>query len=179
MKKPKNFKLTRSDYDKAANIIRDAGGKVIGRTRLQKIAFLLELTGQGEGFSFSYHHYGPYSEELNLATQVGKLFEVLDEDERQASWGGKYSIFTTERKDDEVSTQSRKSLAKIASEADPIELELAATAAFLASEGIKGAWAETARRKPEKIRNGRLAKAKALYSRLQILELPKKLPNIS
>jgi hypothetical protein len=30
---------------KVADIIRDAGGKIVGRTRLQKIGYLLELLG--------------------------------------------------------------------------------------------------------------------------------------
>ena len=55
------------DIDKVADIIRDAGGKVVGRTRLQKLGYLLELSGLGDGFSFEYRHYGPYSEELAAA----------------------------------------------------------------------------------------------------------------
>ena len=37
-------------WDKAAAIVRDAGGRIVGRTKLQKIAYLLELSGLGEGF---------------------------------------------------------------------------------------------------------------------------------
>ena len=51
------------DTEKVADIVRDAGGKIVGRTRLQKIGYLLELSGLGEGFSFDYRHYGPFSEE--------------------------------------------------------------------------------------------------------------------
>ena len=172
MSKVKKAKQQRNDFEKAANVIRDAGGRIVGRTRLQKVAFLLELVGLGEGFSFSYYHYGPYSEDLNLAIQLGVMFDELGEQERLASWGGKYSIFTTDRREDEVSTADRKRFARIASEADPVELELAATAAFLATDGIKNAWDETAKRKPEKSKNGRLAKAKNLYKNLAELNTP-------
>jgi uncharacterized protein len=48
------------DSQKAADIIADAGGKVIGRTRLQKLAYLLELADLGEGFQFQYRHYGAF-----------------------------------------------------------------------------------------------------------------------
>ena len=49
-----------------------------------------------------------------------------------------------------------------------IELELAATAAFLAeAEHVADPWAETARRKPEKAGNGRLEQAKLAYQRLR------------
>jgi uncharacterized protein len=54
-----------------AQIISLAGGEIIGSTRLQKIGCLLDLVGAGVGFEFSYHIYGPYSEELNLAASAG------------------------------------------------------------------------------------------------------------
>ena len=172
-------KASRSDFEKAANIIRDAGGEIIGRTRLQKVAYLLELAGVGEGFVFGYRHYGPYSEGLTTATQIGKMFDELIEEERLASWGGKYSIFTSDREPDDVSTEARKNLARAAAGADAVELELAATAAFLSSEGEKSPWLETARRKPEKIGGDRLERAKLLYAALQQIETPKRLPNLN
>lgn len=172
-------KANRTDFEKAANIIRDAGGEIIGRTRLQKIACLLELAGVGEGFVFEYRHYGPYSEDLSMATQVGKLFDELSEEERQASWGGRYSIFTSNRAPDDVSTEVRKKFAHVAAGADAVELELAATAAFLFFEGETSPWQETARRKPEKIGGGRLERAKLLYANLQQIETPARLPNLS
>ena len=55
-------------------------------------------------------------------------------------------------------------------------LELAATAAFLASEGERDPWHETARRKPEKA--ARLDDAKKLYQRLRAISLPVPLPEI-
>ena len=42
------------DVDKVAEIIRAAGGEIVGRTRLQKVAYLLELAGLGHGFRFEY-----------------------------------------------------------------------------------------------------------------------------
>ena len=53
----------RRETEKAADIVRAAGGRVVGRTRLQKIGYLLELAGLGEGFPYAYRYYGPYSEE--------------------------------------------------------------------------------------------------------------------
>ena len=70
----------------------------------------------------------------------------------------------------------RKILAKLAADSDPVELELAATAAFLFAEGKKYPWAETAQRKPAKAASGRLEKAKELYAKLQKIETPKRLP---
>jgi uncharacterized protein YwgA len=169
----------RQDFEKVANIVRDAGGSVIGRTRLQKVAYLLELAGLGEGFSFRYKHFGPYSEDLNVAAQMGDLLGALEEEEKIAKWGGSYSIYSTDKAEDEMSSSVRKELAVIASSADSIELELAATAAFIFSvEKIADAWQETARRKPEKATATRLNKAKQLYLKLAQIETPRRLPVI-
>jgi uncharacterized protein YwgA len=158
----------RMEYDKAARIIRDAGGRVVGRTRLQKVAYLLELANLGDGFSFHYRHYGPYSEQLSQATELADLFGLIAEEERPTSWGGTYSIYSFVGNDASESSEVRRHLASSAVEADPIELELATTAAFLKAEGETDPWGETLRRKPDKAEQDRLAKAKALYKRLRI-----------
>ena len=168
----------KSDAEKAVDIVRDAGGQLVGRTRLQKTAYLLELAGVGEGFSFEYRHFGPYSEELASAVQIASLLGLLNEDERPTSWGGFYSIFSTDRPSDDQQSSVRRALASKGAGADPIELELAATAVFLFSKGEIAAWRETAKRKPEKARDGRLEKAKALYERLRAIPTPSPLPEI-
>ncbi len=163
--------------ENVVGIIRDAGGRIVGRTRLQKIAYLLELVGAGSGFSFEYRHYGPYSEELASAAMMAAMMGKIDEEERAASWGGSYSIFVTPGASHDAMT-GRIALAREAVNADPIELELAATAAFLAANGSSEPWEETAKRKPEKVRNGRLENAKSLYRKLQAIKTPKRLPAI-
>ena len=62
--------------------------------------------------------------------------------------------------------------------ADAVELELAATAAYLAYEGFSYPWGETKRRKPDKADFGRLDKAKQLYARLLRVPTPNPLPAI-
>jgi hypothetical protein len=69
-------------------------------------------------------------------------------------------------------------LAAITAGADAVELELAATALFLANEGWDDPWRETARRKPEKADGGRIEKAKFLYEKLAAVETPRRLPAI-
>lgn len=167
------------DADKAAQIVRDAGGTVVGRTRLQKIAYLLEVTGLGHGFAFEYRHYGPYSEELTSAAWHATLLGLIHEEERPTSWGGSYSIFTEgERHVGKAAPAPvRQQLVQTAVQADPVALELAATAAFLAAEGNPDPWAETERRKPEKAA-ARLNEAKALYRALQQVDTPRHLPGI-
>lgn len=162
-----------------AAIVNDAGGKVVGRTRLQKIAYLLELAGVGGGFAFEYRHYGPYSEDLANSTKIANMFGVLKEKERPTSWGGVYSIFTVTENKFSSGNEARCALARLAAAADAVELELAATAAFLASKGEDDPWLETKARKPEKADDGRLEKAKRLYKKLSDIKTPVSLPKIS
>lgn len=174
----RNADQTKSDVEKLADLVRDIGGRVVGRTRLQKIAYLLELGGLGDGFSFEYRHYGPYSDDLAAAARKAGLLGLIDEEENPAVWGGFYSVFSTDRAADDNVPPARAELARAAANADPIELELAATAAFLASES-ETPWEETAERKPEKASEERLASAKALYRTLLEIETPVPLPEIA
>lgn len=168
----------KADWGKAAAIVRDAGGKIVGRTKLQKIAYLLELAGLGDGFHFEYRHYGPYSEDLASAIRLADAFGLVTEEERQATWGGSYSIYTAAGEAGEPN-QSRVGLAQETVGMDSIELELAATAAYLSAvEKSKDPWGNTALLKPEKAANGRLEKAKDAYRKLLQIRTPKQLPQI-
>jgi len=157
--------------DAVADLIRDAGGRVVGRTKLQKIACLLELAGYGVGFDFRYKHFGPYSEQLASAAQLGPIFEKFFEEEKIASWGGRYSIYSSPVDAPVSSSSDRVLLAKSAADADSVELELAVTAAFLAHEGESDPWGRTELLKPEKSRDGRLDRAKELYRRLRSVDV--------
>jgi uncharacterized protein YwgA len=168
----------KSDLEKVADIIRDAGGRIVGRTRLQKLAYLLELSGLGGGFPFEYRHYGPYSEELSTATRNAALLGLLKEEEHATNWGGFYSIYTTLATSDLPPSSGRYQLAHQAASADPIQLELAATAAFLATEGMGDPWEMTEKLKPEKSEGGNIQKAKLLYQKLARIDTPQSLPNI-
>jgi hypothetical protein len=151
----------------------------VGRTRLQKTAYFLELAGLGSGFSFGYRHYGPYSEELSAAVRVASLRGAIREDERPTEWGGFYSVYETNGDGLADSANSaRQELIGVASDADPVALELAATAAFLAREGSPDPWAETAKRKYEKAGEGRLERARDLYRRLRAIHTPQQLPDL-
>lgn len=170
-----------ADIDKpheAAAIVRDAGGHIVGRTKLQKIAFFLEATGVGSGFPFRYKHYGPYSEQLAASVQHAVALGLIKENIAVANWGGQYSSFSTQLAADQSVDPARTQLAQDLVNADAVELELAATAAFLSYEGFEDPWAETARRKPEKSEDGRLNRAQNLYRGLQKIRVPHPLPAI-
>jgi hypothetical protein len=164
---------------KVAGIVRDAGGRIVGRTRLQKVAYLLSVAGLEEGLPFVYKHYGPYSDDLATAARDAGLLGLLVETEQQASWGGTYSTYVVGEQPSPSVRPARRRLAEEAASADAIELELAATAVFLAKEGQRDPWRETARRKPEKAEGGRIERAQALYRRLSAIETPLPLPAIA
>jgi hypothetical protein len=162
---------------RVAKIVKLAGGEIVGSTRLQKIGCLLDLVGVGVGFHFSYHLYGPYSEELSIAAADAHALDMIQIEERYATWGGRYSIYRAVD-DPSVGDSSTRHLAKVAAAADSIELELAVTAAFLAKKGSKGAWDEVAYRKSGKATPERLNRAKALYQELRNIKMPVTLPEI-
>ncbi len=169
----------KTDFEKVVEIIQEAGGMVVGRTRLQKLCFFLEKAGLGKGFSFEYRHYGPYSEDLSEAARLAHFMDLIEEKEEPTSWGGYYSTYTL--RSEENRTAAANELAVQASHADSIQLELAATALFIAMEekNHKKPWEETERRKPEKAAHGRLEKAKELYRALQKIKTPQRLPDIA
>lgn len=163
---------------KVADIVRDAGGKVVGRTRLQKIAYLLTVSGLEGGLPFRYKHYGPFSEEVATAAREASLLGLLTETEQVAAWGGTYSTYLVTDHPGPDTDKARLRLAQMAAASDAVELELAATAVFLAGEGSGDPWAETARRKPEKADKGRIDRARVLYAKLASVDTPIPLPTI-
>jgi uncharacterized protein YwgA len=166
-----------NNAEKAAAVIQDAGGRVIGRTKLQKITYLLCAAGLEDGFDFEYRHYGPYSENLSDAIAEARLGGLVSEDERSAQWGGSYSIYQTTKPLDRSAEAVRLRLVQLAASADAVVLELAATAVYLARQGNPDPWKETARRKPEKA-SGRLDRAAALLAELRSVKVPSQLPAI-
>ena len=58
-----------------------AGGKIDGRVRIQKEAFLLALAGAPnlDPSRFSYHYYGPFSRSVSDSLQHAVLFGLLEE----------------------------------------------------------------------------------------------------
>jgi hypothetical protein len=161
---------------RAAEIVRDAGGIIVGRTRLQKIGFFLEAAGLGSGFPFRYKHYGPYSEVLASAAQHAVALRLIKEQESVANWGSLYSTFFSQIGGNPDPARTR--FLELMRNADAVELELAATAAYLATEQWPDPWNETRRRKPDKAAGGRLERARALYAKLSATSTPRPLPHL-
>ena len=158
----------RDPHRAAARYVRDNGGELVGRTRLQKVAFLTQLAGLAPPeFEFEYKHFGPYSQDLATGMEIATALDVVAEVERPTSWGvGTYSIYRADAEPGPITERAR--FVRAAAKIDPVEIELAATAAFLFRKGVQTPWSETAVHKPAKAANGRLERARTAYEKLRI-----------
>jgi uncharacterized protein YwgA len=149
-----------------AAIVDSAGGKLVSRVRLQKIAYLLDQLGMESGFGYQYYHYGPYSRDLDNAILDAEAFDyIVEKFERRQSDGARYSVFES-RKIPAANvfgrlgaTKAKQVIRKLA-DTNVTVLELAATAHWLAAVEKVPDWKkEIVRRKGPKTENNRLDKA--------------------
>jgi len=164
--------------EELVRIVSAADGQLVGRTRLQKTVYLLELAGLGSGYHFGHRFHGPYSEELASAADIAPRHLDLQEERKKSDWGGTHSVFTSGARYEGDDKGVYRQLVSIAKQASSVVLDLAATAAYLAKRNHKDPWGETARRKAAYAANGRLDEARELYGRFKKLRLPVELPDI-
>jgi uncharacterized protein YwgA len=152
-----------------AGLVKLNGGKLVGRTRLQKSVYLLKLCGIDLGFDFDYHYYGPYSEELAVAARDAKALDLIEVEWRN-SYGNEYAIFHSKSDADFPNADIAASALRVLGRYDATVLELAATADFLRKNGYSNdPWEETRRRKSSKITAHRLEQSKKLLQELEAL----------
>jgi len=155
-------------------LIELAGGEIFGRTRLQKLVYLLDQIGEESGFRYSYHHYGPYSEQLSKEIDIERWVKksIIEEVRKRASDGAEYSVFKAAINDDfsHLAKLKKEKASSILSELNSqtsVVLELAATIHWLRSQEKLQDWEKELRvRKGSKIENGRAEKAKALLENI-------------
>ena len=158
------------------SVVAAAGGEVMGRIRLQKLVFLLDQLGLDSGFSYTYHHYGPYSSELTHAADFAKAFGFVEEEFRHRnSDGARYSVF---RKKTESGSRPRADFLEnheiqmaigLINSVNSTILELAATVYWLKHVEALNDWSdEIVKRKGTKIADGRLDKAIELLDKLNL-----------
>ncbi|MRG95725.1 hypothetical protein [Polyangium spumosum] len=134
------FQMAASCLSAVTEVIRQMGGTVYGRVRIQKTAYFLQRMGMAEleGIDFFYHHYGPFSwtvaESLLDGERCGALREEAKPlvDDRQAY---AYKLGEdVDEKVDEVSPASRELVARLVGQVRDEHwrtLELASTIDFL------------------------------------------------
>jgi hypothetical protein len=104
------------------------------------------------------------------------MLGVIEENVKTANWGGHYSIFTSAVVGAAPANSLRAKIVALGNSADPVELELAATAILLATDGYVDPWKETEQRKPEKAAGGRIDRAKVLLSQFKSLDEQRLIP---
>jgi hypothetical protein len=157
--------------DWLAALIRLNGGEIVGKTRLQKIVYLLEAKDLGFGFSFDYHNYGPYSAEVSFALDDAEALELVKTNERPGFHEVPYTVYAASEAAPafaaDNATAARKVALQIMDRYSALVLELAATAVYLRESGYRSNyWDETRRRKPLKASPDRILSAKVLLSEL-------------
>jgi uncharacterized protein len=156
-----------------AQVLAAANGEIVGRVRLQKIVYLLEQLGLGSGFRYTYHHYGPYSEDVFVATQREEFLDKsISETVSPSSYGGSYSVFKLVNNIQPTCVgllevdNAREFTSKMMS-VNSVVLELAATIHWLKEKERISDWRnELTSRKPNKASQLNVDRAAALLSSL-------------
>lgn len=161
------MQISTEQAEAAAALIADAGGVIIGFTKIQKLAYLLEISGEGAGFRFENRGSGPFSEELSAALETARNFGLITIEERSTTPGNFYTVYEAEIDSGSQSvSEQRRRVIEAAMETSPVTLEVATTAAWLASEQVGDPWGETARLKPAKATDKRIVEARRLMDSL-------------
>ena len=161
--------------DIAVNLIKLSGGQLVGRTRLQKEAYLLDRCGAALGLSFTYHYYGPYSFELADGWEDARAEGRIEIEEAPGWHGVPYSIFKLKdcgsdpnNLGDLPAGDASARLEKMAKVSD-IVLELAAATVYLKENGYgEQATKELRIRKPLKATDELIKKATDLLCDLEL-----------
>jgi uncharacterized protein YwgA len=162
------------EREHAITAILDAGGgELTGRVRLQKTFYLLDQLGLDSGFDYEYHHYGPYSFDVENATADAKALGLVEEKlGRRQSDGATYSIFSLKEPPQSpgygrLGRERAADLVHRFARTNITVLELAATVDWLWRAEKSPDWrSEVTRRKTLKVQNGRLDRAVELLSEI-------------
>ncbi len=163
--------------------------ELIGRTRLQKITYLLDRCGAEFGLPFEYYRYGPYSFELVGGLNDALAEERIEVEEKPGRHKVPYAVFRTEAEQPKtlgnLPAERVVSLLERMKYVSDFVLELAATIVFLrdewhyygknrvtAANTTSAAVKETKRRKSLKATPERLEKALALLGEFGLAEAP-------
>lgn len=116
----------------------DGLDSIKGRKKLQKVVYLMELKGADIPYKYNYHHYGPYSPQLQEEINFLVRQNFLTESKENGTYV--YSITELGREfkktiKDETDTLAMKELLDDLNSKSPQFLELVSTYAFLLEGG--------------------------------------------
>jgi uncharacterized protein YwgA len=88
-------------------------GKLHGKTRFQKLVFLVQKEAENKqvpasSFNYEIYHYGPFSSELSETLEKLKTNELLDEDTEITANGYTRFVYHITRKGQKLVDNSRK-----------------------------------------------------------------------
>ncbi len=166
--------------DIVVNLIALNDNQLIGRTRLQKQAYLLDRCGADFELQFIYHHYGPYCFELAGGADDAQAESQIVIEEKVGRHRVPYAIFSSGKNTrhppaiGKLNNDKARSLLQKMNGVSDVILELAATIVFLRDEwhyfdkGRIDPVEETKARKPLKATNDRIGKALELLRDLDL-----------
>jgi len=157
-----------------ASILKAADGEIVGRIRFQKIFYLLEQLGMQSDIAFSYHHYGPYSEDLSIAIERASLPNGSIKEEKLRILDNYYSVYSSTRPNDKhpdmiggLTWEKVCEYVRTMKTESSMVLEIAATIHWLQNKEKVGDWKmELKNRKGSKAEESRIDKALNLLSKL-------------
>ena len=161
-----------------AALLHASGGEIIGAIRLQKIVYLLEQLGMGGEFWFSYHHYGPYSEDLAETLEYAEKLDRVITRETMRSSTGSYDIYRLAQLPAQapaslgaIPWDKAKSLIQDMKTETSVVIELSATIHWLRNKERITDWRDELKiRKPLKATNQRIDRALTLLGRLGLTD---------
>jgi uncharacterized protein YwgA len=160
--------------DLVVDLVALSGGRLVGRTRMQKSVYLLDAKGLNSGAAFYYYNFGPFSDEIADGISDSKFAGALiEKTEHRQSDGSPFSIFETGKQADQVTALGSLPLAEAKGLLDRLGtasstvLELASTVHWLVTVEKVADWhTELKKRKGAKTEGGRVNNAVKLLSEL-------------
>lgn len=160
------------------------GGKLVGRTRLQKQAYLLHRCGGNLGLRFNCHRYGPCCFELVGGLNDARAEGRIEIEERIGRHGVAYAVCRSGERAGtpqclgDLEADGARNLPNEIKGISEIVLELAATIVFQRDEwdcfgkDKTSPVEETRKRKPLKATDGRMSGAQNLLHELGLNSMP-------
>jgi len=125
--------MFRIDFNRILTLVQEAG-RIEGRKKFQKIAFILQAKGEDFPERFKYHYYGPFSDDLQMEIDDLVDMELLIEKKCNNTFSYEISsnVFNLEKHETIV---KKRDLIKFLNDIDAHRLELVSTIYFLEREG--------------------------------------------
>ena len=127
------------------SIIEAAGGKILGKTKFQKLVYLAQEKGLYLGYDFGYHYFGVFSSELEMDLQSGEVFGVFSQDVKSDYYGCPIEISLKDMNQVQSVDSSNSALSMVSelSKEESRVLEVLSTIIYLKKAGYDGAKLES------------------------------------